>query len=46
MGDQIAVNASALREVLRALNGPPHLIRELQATRSLHKFGDANRPAY
>ena len=29
----ITVNASALRQVLYALNGPPHLIRELQATR-------------
>jgi len=27
----IAVDALALREVLQALVGPPHLIRELQA---------------
>ena len=30
--DTITVNAQALREVLQALIGPPHLIRELQAT--------------
>lgn len=29
------VNTNALRELLVALNGPEHLIRELQATRSL-----------
>ena len=29
----VTVDASALRQVLRALIGPPYLIRELQATR-------------
>lgn len=29
----ITVNADALRQVLQALVGPGHLIRELQATR-------------
>ena len=33
--EQITVNAKALKEVLEALNGPGHYIRELQATRSL-----------
>lgn len=31
----IEVDALALRDVLTALNGPPHLIREMQATISL-----------
>lgn len=38
----ITVDASALRQVLAALIGPAHLIRELQATRSLHKLGHPN----
>lgn len=42
MTTQITVNASALRQVLHALIGPDHLIRELQATRSLHKLGHPN----
>jgi hypothetical protein len=29
----VTVSAAALRQVLVALNGPGHLIRELQATR-------------
>ena len=33
--EQVTVNAKALKEVLEALNGPGHYIRELQATRSL-----------
>lgn len=38
----ITVDAAALREVLQALIGPGHHIRELQATRSLHKLGHPN----
>lgn len=38
----IAVNADALHQVLQALIGPGHLIRELQFTRSLHKLGHLN----
>ena len=34
MSMTVPVNAEALREVLVALNGPGHLIRELQATRA------------
>lgn len=30
---EITVDANALKQVLQALNGPPHYIRELQATR-------------
>lgn len=30
--DKITVDAKALQQVLQALIGPPHLIRELQAT--------------
>ncbi len=37
--DTIEVNASALRDLLQAVIGPPHLIREIQATRSLHAMG-------
>lgn len=33
--DKVFVNAPALREVLQAIVGPAHLIRELQATRNL-----------
>ena len=33
--DKIAVDKAALREVLQAINGPGHYIRELQATRNL-----------
>lgn len=35
MNDTITVNAAALRQVLQALTGPPHLIRELQVTRGI-----------
>jgi len=38
--ENITVSAEALRQVLQALIGPPHHIRELQATMSLP--GDAN----
>lgn len=31
----VSVDAASLRQVLLALQGPPHLIRELQAIRSL-----------
>lgn len=31
--ETVTVNAEALRQVLCALIGPPHYIRELQATR-------------
>lgn len=31
--ETVTVNADALRQVLNALIGAPHLIRELQATR-------------
>ena len=31
--EKVTVSASALREVLVALNGPSHYIRELQVTR-------------
>ena len=37
----IMVDATALREVLEALNGAPHYIRELQATRG-PIFGESN----
>lgn len=33
--DKVTVNANALRQVLQALIGPGHLIRELQITRNL-----------
>ena len=35
----IPVDVNALRQVLLALVGPAHLVRELQATRSLHQLG-------
>jgi len=38
----VTVSADALSRVLVALIGPPHRIRELQATRSLHKLGFPN----
>jgi len=33
--ETVTVNAQALRTVLEALNGPSHLIRELQVIRNL-----------
>lgn len=33
--ETVTVNKEALYKVLRALNGPDHLIRELQATRRI-----------
>lgn len=42
MNPIVAVDAVALRRVLEALVGPGHLIRELQATRSLHSLGHPN----
>jgi hypothetical protein len=35
----IPVDAEALHQVLQALIGPSHHVRELQATRGLHKLG-------
>ncbi|MFM9922714.1 hypothetical protein VLK31_06970 [Variovorax sp. H27-G14] len=40
--ERITVDRAALHLVLQALVGPGHLIRELQATRSLHAFGHPN----
>lgn len=40
---KIEVSANALYSVLNALNGPAHLIRELQATLSLGDL-DADNP--
>jgi len=33
--EMVAVDKAALKEVLQALIGPPHLIRELQVTRNI-----------
>lgn len=33
--EHVTVSADALKSVLEALNGPDHLIREIQATRHL-----------
>ena len=38
--NKVTVSANALRQVLNALNGPGHLIREIQVTRGLP--GDSN----
>jgi hypothetical protein len=38
----VEVDADALYQVLQALVGPGHHIRELQFTRSLHKLGHPN----
>lgn len=38
----ISVDAEALRQILQALTGPGHHIRELQATRSLVALGIPN----
>ena len=40
--ETIKVNAKALKSVLLALNGPPHYIRELQATRTPDIIGFDN----
>lgn len=37
---KVPVSAEALREVLVALNGPPHLVRELQVLRNPELFPD------
>lgn len=37
--EKLTVDAAALIQVLNALQGPGHHIRELQATRSLHAMG-------
>lgn len=39
----VAVDAEALRTILRALNGPEHHIRELQATRDLDRLPGQER---
>lgn len=39
----VAVDAEALRTLLRALNGPEHHIRELQATRDLDRLPGQER---
>lgn len=38
----ISVDVIALSQLLQALVGPEHLVRELQATRSLHRLGHPN----
>ena len=38
----VSVDAKALRQLLEAVSGPGHHIRELQATRSLHTLGYPN----
>jgi hypothetical protein len=38
----VSVDAKALRQLLEAVTGPGHHIRELQATRSLHALGYPN----
>jgi hypothetical protein len=40
----VSVNRDALRRVLEALNGPGHLIRELQATRGIEALSDHVNP--
>ena len=40
--EKVTVSASALRQVLQALNGPAHYIREIQVTRNLP--GDTSNP--
>lgn len=35
---KVEVSADALRQVLEALNGPSHYIRELQVTRTLQGY--------
>jgi cyanate lyase len=42
--EQVAVSADALKTVLEALNGPDHLIRELQATRNLDGLAGEPNP--
>lgn len=43
MSELIAVNADALRQVLNALNGPGHYIRELQVTRNLDELMETTK---
>lgn len=40
--ETVTVNANALRQLLTALMGPPHLIRELQFTRDIPPFITGN----
>lgn len=41
--DTVTVNAKALHDVLQALVGSPHHIRELQVTRNLPVLGNEDR---
>lgn len=42
--ETVSVNKAALLQVLQALTGPGHLIRELQATRSIGALTGATNP--
>lgn len=42
MSTKITISAEPLRQILQALTGPGHLIREIQYTRSLHALGHPN----
>lgn len=44
MSNRIEVDADALYQVLQALIGPGHHIRELQATVAISKFMDTPNP--
>ncbi len=44
MSVKVSVDGTALRQVLMALIGPSHLIRELQATRGLKGLTDVANP--
>ncbi|WP_144106836.1 hypothetical protein [Paraburkholderia sp. BCC1886] len=44
LNTRFAVTFTALQDVLLALNGPGHYIRELQVTRSLHGLGVTVNP--
>lgn len=44
MDEKITVTASALHDLLLALNGPDHYIREIQATRNLNKLMGKTNP--
>jgi hypothetical protein len=42
--DKVTVDAGALRQVLQALTGPGHLIRELQVTRGMPGSDPSDNP--
>lgn len=42
MTTKVSVSADALYQVLQALTGPGHLIREIQYSRGLHALGHPN----